>query len=395
MRHVLCLCERYKNTVKSETNYFQVYTALSEAKLSIISKWENKIRRKILSAHDKPSPVLIHHLPSIVDNLIDIFKNQGTKDENREIENLALNKTHGKQRANETDFSLEEVLKEFWILRETIIEHLYPLVTPELSTAKIIHQFIDLSVESTVLEFERLQNQKISKQRDDLEVEKQLRQRFVAALTHDLRTPLAAASMSAQMIQRKSETDSYQQKYLGKITHNLLRMEQMIQDFLDVTLIKSGQPAPVHYDQFNLNSFVEEVVDDLITIHGSRFQLTQKDNLDVTMGMKSVRRIIENLANNAVKYGSPNGQITIETRREDKYAVISVHNEGSPINPEDIDVLFGHYVRTKSAKESDKKGWGLGLPLVKGLVEAHHGFITVTSSIESGTTFTVQIPVSL
>lgn len=373
-------------------HFRKISVILTEHRSSIINEWEKKVRLTIPSAKHQSTPTIVHHLPYMLENLTDLFKDDGISVSQKISDITYFNRIHGEQRATQTNFSLEEVLKEFSLLRETIIEHLYPLITLELDSAKVIHQYVDQSIANTVLEFERLQNNKIIQQKNDLEVEKQLRQRFISALTHDLRTPLAAALMSAEMVQRKSEPTAFQQKYLGKINHNLARMENMIQDFLDVTLIKSGHPAPIKFSEFNLNALIGETVEDLITIHGARFVFDAHDDLNVYLGKRSIRRIVENLASNAIKYGSQTGIVKIDLKKTVDNFVLSVHNTGNPISQEDLKVLFNQFVRTKSATESDNKGWGLGLPLVKGLVDAHKGTIQVTSDIDHGTKFSISLP---
>lgn len=137
---------------------------------------------------------------------------------------------------------------------------------------------------------------------------------------------------------------------------------------------------------------IDETVEDLITIHGARFKFIQNSNIKVFLGKSSIRRIVENLATNAIKYGSQTDLIEISLQQTDNEFLLSVHNEGKPIAQEDIGFLFDDFTRTVTAKNSDKIGWGLGLPLVKGLTEAHNGKIFVKSDVNTGTTFFVKMP---
>ncbi len=105
-----------------------------------------------------------------------------------------------------------------------------------------------------------------------------------------------------------------------------------------------------------------------------------------------VRRILENLVNNAVKYGANYQPVNVSLRENSDRATIFVHNVGNPLSPDEVANIFGHYKRTPSAQAGTKKGWGLGLALVRGIAEAHGGSVRVESAPGKGTTFTVEFP---
>jgi signal transduction histidine kinase len=104
-----------------------------------------------------------------------------------------------------------------------------------------------------------------------------------------------------------------------------------------------------------------------------------------------VQRIIENLGSNAAKYGADETPITITLSKTSDRAEIAVHNEGNPIEPNDLPSIFKPYRRTGAAEAAGQKGWGIGLALVKGITEAHGGTVTVESN-SMGTTFLVSLP---
>ena len=95
---------------------------------------------------------------------------------------------------------------------------------------------------------------------------------------------------------------------------------------------------------------------------------------------------------NAAKYSAPGTIVSIKLEKLDGLAKLAIHNEGNPIPVEEQKLLFQPFLRAKAAQDSGKKGWGLGLTLVKGIAEAHGGTVTVESSAEKGTTFTLSIP---
>ncbi len=93
-----------------------------------------------------------------------------------------------------------------------------------------------------------------------------------------------------------------------------------------------------------------------------------------------------------MKYGSGNTKITISLSLKDGIIELKVHNYGSAISPEDQPKIFIPYERTETAREGDQRGWGIGLALVKAIVESHSGSIELESDEEKGTTFIVKIP---
>ena len=234
--------------------------------------------------------------------------------------------------------------------------------------------------------------QALKKSNQDLMDERDLRENFVAALSHDLRNPLTAAKMSAQLLFRSSSEPLKFHKLAGRIVDNMDRIDQMIRDLLDVTRIKVGEEIPLNLSEWELSDVIKEAMDDLASVHGDRFVLKVKDRIRVYWDCSSMKRVLENLIINAVKYGSPTTAITIKIEVKDSAVEISVHNEGSPISLADQEALFVQFRRSESAKKSGQKGWGIGLTLVRSFVEAHGGRVNVKSSKDEGTTFFVIVP---
>ena len=105
-----------------------------------------------------------------------------------------------------------------------------------------------------------------------------------------------------------------------------------------------------------------------------------------------LRRASENLVQNAIEYGDPDTQIEVRLLLQAAELWISVHNEGPAISPEELPVLFEPFRRLRTAIKSGKRGWGLGLSLVRGVAEAYGGTVSVQSVSGEGTTFTLRFP---
>ena len=227
---------------------------------------------------------------------------------------------------------------------------------------------------------------------DMLELERVVRERVIGTLTHDLRTPLAAAKINAQLLTRKVPSEEMLNKVANRISKNIDRADKMIQDILDASHIKAGEKISLDINKHDLKELMFEAIEDLQDIHGERIIFEEKEKFYGYLDASILKRIVENLVNNAAKYGKENAPITIKLKRPKDSIIIAVHNEGIPILEEDQKAIFEPSQRSASAKKGNQKGWGLGLTLVKGFAEAHGGQLIVRSSLQDGTTFSIIIP---
>lgn len=222
----------------------------------------------------------------------------------------------------------------------------------------------------------------------ELQAERELRERFVSVLAHDLRGPLAAAKLAAQMLESKDDPRGLAKR----VARNIERADRMIRDLLDANRIRAGEALPTKIVECDLAAVASEVVDDLAVVHGPRFVVEAHGPLKGYWSDDQLRRALWNLASNAVKYGTPETPVTIALTRVGDRVLVSVHNEGPAITADDQKRLFKPFSRTPSAQAGIPSGWGLGLTLVRGFAEAHGGHVSVESEAGKGTTFTIDLP---
>jgi chemotaxis methyl-accepting protein methylase len=227
-----------------------------------------------------------------------------------------------------------------------------------------------------------------------LEEERALRERFVSTLTHDLRNPLAAANMASQLIMRNVDNVEKVTKLNVRILSSLERVDLMIKNLLDANQIQAGEGIIINIDHCNAHEILNLVVDDMISLHGDRFIIHSTGSLDIESDSSGLRRILENLISNAVKYGDPTTKITVSLNKyNDNIFKFNVQNFGPVIHAKDLNMIFHQFGRTHSAQTSSKVGWGLGLTLVKGISRALGGDVSVSSHSQKGTIFSVQLPI--
>ncbi len=220
-----------------------------------------------------------------------------------------------------------------------------------------------------------------------------LREQFIALLSHDLRNPLSAIKTCAQVLLRNSNQVEKVQMMGTRIVDSVKRADNMIRDLLDTFQIRAGQKLPITPEACDLKVIATQALEELSTIHGDRFVLNASENeINGYWSVEGLIRCIENLANNAVKYGDPYQKITLCLEAENDTIKIEMNNKGKPLSAAEQVELFSAFHRGPMAKLGDKTGWGLGLTLVKGMAEAHGGQVSVISEEHKGTTFKITLP---
>jgi signal transduction histidine kinase len=229
-----------------------------------------------------------------------------------------------------------------------------------------------------------------------LREERQLRDWFVSMLAHDLRGPLSAAQVNAELIlhhapDEPGKSDPKLRRLVAKVVRGLCATDDLIRDLLDVHRVRAGQKLPLKLQPCDLADVAEDVQEELSATHAGRLRLELDRDLRGVFCPVEVQRMLWNLVTNAVKYGEPDHPVLMRLRRQTGGVEVTVHNQGTPIARDELSTVFEPYQRTRHG-ETRSVGWGLGLALVKACAEAHGGTVSVDSSEERGTTFTVFLP---
>ena len=186
------------------------------------------------------------------------------------------------------------------------------------------------------------------------------------------------------------------QEYLSIVISLVETLNRLISDFLDVDVIEQGN-LRIDPVSCSLNRIVMEVADIMRAV-GRRNNILIETNLNddlpsISADPDRIQQILFNLVGNAIKYTQQGDRVLIETRSEDDRVLLMVTDHGPGIPEDEIPRLFDLFHRTQEARQSEIKGLGLGLFIVKSLVDLHHGEISTTSELGKGTTFTISLPV--
>lgn len=225
--------------------------------------------------------------------------------------------------------------------------------------------------------------------------EREIRELYLSTLSHDLKTPLSIAKISAEIIQKKyTDTDTEKIKNLStKITNNINRVDLLITGLLDANRSRGQINFPLEFVELDMNNVVLETLENLKTIYGDRFSLETNGNLIGYWSLLGIKRILENLTTNAIKYGDADSPVVVKIKGNENNLILSVQNQGNPISEMDQRIIFDYLQRSTSAESGNQNGWGLGLSIVKGMTEAHGGSIRVFSYAgKDGTTFALTLP---
>jgi len=190
------------------------------------------------------------------------------------------------------------------------------------------------------------------------------------------------------------EAEGPNEKQLGtasRIVSSAQRLNRMVSDILDFARGRLGSSMPITRVRANLGTLAREVADEVRSASPEFWvDVRMQGDLDGDWDSKRVKQLLSNLLTNAVQHGAGK-KVGLSVNGEENLVFLEVHNEGPPIRKELLGTMFDPLVRGRSSTQ-DPTGLGLGLFIVKEIASAHKGTVSVTSSEDSGTTFSVSLP---
>jgi signal transduction histidine kinase len=217
-------------------------------------------------------------------------------------------------------------------------------------------------------------------------------EKILALVSHDVRNPLATSRMAVQLL-LESPNRVDRQSFMAMISRNLDRADQLIQSLLDVASIRSsGRNISMKYQYCDLSSQISYLVDEMSLTNQNRLIFHPAGPVWGNWGSDGIKRAMENLISNALKYGDPAYPVTIRIERKENRAYLTVHNKGNEIDPADQNRLFDFFQRGSHNDDQTTQGWGIGLAVVKAVAESHGGSVAVESGNGLGTKFIINIP---
>jgi signal transduction histidine kinase len=288
---------------------------------------------------------------------------------------------HGSGRAT-SGFTIAQMVSEYRALRSSVI-HLWIAEKGELKDIDLVdlvrfNEAIDQALAESTARFT-----------NDIEV---TRETFLGILGHDLRSPLGAIITSAKFLLGAELSAPIVRTLTERIVSSGERMNDMVATLLDFTRSRLGVAIPIERTALDLAALLRDSVDEIKAAHPEAdLALRTSGDLRGEWDGARLRQVLSNLLNNAMSHGSAGTPITVTALGDGDQVVISVHNMGPPIPPQNFQQIFKPMSRTASITP-DPNHLGLGLYIAERIVTAHSGTIGVESDEATGTTFTVRLP---
>ena len=222
-----------------------------------------------------------------------------------------------------------------------------------------------------------------------------MRRDFVANVSHELKTPVAAIRATTETILDDDELDvATRQRFLGKIIGQCHRLSSLVTDLLQLARLEAAA-SDLEFSTFDLGLVVEDALATLeefarensIVIEGR-----VADGLTVLANFDALVQVLTNLLDNAIKHTEPGGQVDVEAGVVGGRIVLKVSDSGCGIPDEDCERVFERFFRVDKGRSRDSGGSGLGLAIVKHIVLSHGGQVSVRSEEGNGSTFRVELP---
>jgi signal transduction histidine kinase len=358
----------------------------------IITQWETFAQTLIPAAAYLSPLALRNHIQDILVFIADDLESYQTKIEQK---NKSLGKklkelkyspaeTHAALR-EAGGFSLDQMVSEFRALRASVThlwtEHLTEVTTLDIEELIRFNEAIDQSLTESIAYY--------SKKNDHS------RDMFLGILGHDLRNPLGAIRMSAQLTSKIGTLNERQAMLNSQIIASSRRASEILDHLLDLTRARLGSGIPVIREHMDISFVSRQLIDEMRAMHPDRtFTLEISGDTDGEWDKPRIGQVLSNLLGNAVQHGFTDLPIAVTIKGGSEEVSLSVHNVGVPIPPDKIGRIFNSLARgvEKNSDQLRSNNLGLGLFIVREIVSAHGGKIGVTSTEKDGTTFTAHFP---
>jgi signal transduction histidine kinase len=220
---------------------------------------------------------------------------------------------------------------------------------------------------------------------------------FVSVVSHELRVPMTSIKGYSDLLRQGAvgPVNDQQVNFLNVIRNNVDRMSNLVSDLSDISKIEAGRTR-LSFSFIPLKAHVEEIVRSLqpkLDEKGQRLELKiPKDLKQIYADPSRLDQILLNLLSNASKFTPQGGQLAVNARQEGDFIRVEVVDNGIGISPEDQKKLFSQFFRSEEPAVRNEPGWGLGLSIVRRLVELMGGVINVQSTFGKGSVFWFTLP---
>ncbi|MFA0965003.1 sensor histidine kinase [Roseivirga sp. BDSF3-8] len=344
----------------------------------ILATWEVNVIEKINASRHTNRIILHDQLPNMVVDIADILQRHQSADEisNDEKFKEIINNSniHGRHRATSKEYTIDQLIHEYIIFHRTLTLLLRENDAFDVNTSDLLKYILETAILRSATSFN-----------DSL---REMQETLMATLAHDLRNPLSTAYSLLQIME--IEDDPEKMDSLRKMaTNNLRKTIKLTEGLMDAVTIKAGEGMMLEFNEIDIAEEVQTVYKEAKAIYDFDIRLERPERaVNGILDGAAIRRLLENLLTNAIKYGDMSRPVTISLEDMEDKIRLSVHNFGNPIpaDKQESIFIFLHQME-KGSDRNVYTSWGMGLTLVKIVAESHGGDSEVTSNEKDGTRF--------
>jgi signal transduction histidine kinase len=215
-----------------------------------------------------------------------------------------------------------------------------------------------------------------------------LKDDFLSVVAHDVRTPLTAILLNAELLERGMPDEDLNSRRARSLRTEALRLKQLVEDYLDV--VRSDHQRSERRADHDLAELVQEAILETVGANG-RVSLNVDGAVPGSFDGPRIQQLVQNLVSNALKYSESEAEVEVGLAADDEWATLTVSDRGIGIPESDLAVLFERFHRGQNTDDRRYGGLGLGLYICRQVAEEHGGSIDAKSRVGEGTTFTVRL----
>jgi len=391
-------------TVIRAGQYSEIGTIIQLDCTILIDRWARRAAKEQPTAKRVHHSILLDELPAF---LVEVGTSLQESDDGNASAHGRLAHEHAEQRW-QTGWSLTELIRDYRILRLVVIEHLYEKLARPLRLAELqaVGLALDEAIECAVERYVQQRERELKRLEDDARSHAEVllqadrrKNEFLATLAHELRNPLSALRNSLEVVRLSPDSVATIHRFRELMDRQVSQMNRLIEDLLDVARIAQNKLA-LHKESIQLQNAIEEAVQvsmPLMKTRKHRLTLNLATNpLSLIADHTRIIQVFVNVLDNASKYTPEGGEITITAESEGSEAVVRFKDNGLGIAPELLPYVFDLFTQANHASDRPQSGLGIGLTLVKRLVELQGGTIIATSpGLGHGSEFTIRLPLAV
>jgi signal transduction histidine kinase len=272
------------------------------------------------------------------------------------------------------------------------LEAFLDAVTLSVLVVPFLYFLLLRPIQNTIIERERTEAERFELKKMDI-----VKSAFISIAAHELRTPVATIMGYTELLSDQDMVGAFNEKqkrdFLSTIYESSEQLDKIVDDILDVNRIESGQRIPLHKKPLSIKTLLEKVL--------SRLSLKSKHNLTLEVSPEVPERlefdeqridqVIENLLSNAIKYSPEQSPITIVVEADNHRCSVTVTDQGIGMSSEQKDRIYDKFYRVDTS-DTAVHGLGLGMSIVKQIIDDHDGTILIDSKLSEGTSVCFTLP---